>query len=57
MGGLAMLTVTAIFLMDLEWSRIWPVFLILVGIGALLPSLFGRRDRRLPREEDFVSLG
>jgi len=51
-----MLSVAAIFLLDLEWSRIWPVFLILIGIGALLPSVLGRRDR-LPREEDFVSRG
>ena len=55
-GGLMMLTVAAIFLLELEWGRIWPVFLILVGIGALLPSLLGRRDR-MPREEDFVSRG
>jgi len=55
-GGVMMLSVAAIFLLDLEWSRIWPVFLILIGIGALLPSVLGRRDR-LPREEDFVSRG
>ncbi len=36
-GGLAMLTVAAIFLLELQWSRVWPVFLILAGIGALLP--------------------
>jgi hypothetical protein len=55
-GGLAMLTVAAIFLLDLQWSRIWPVFLILAGIGALLPSLLSRPDRTL-REEDVVSRG
>jgi len=53
-GGLAMLTVAAIFLLELQWSRVWPVFLILAGIGALVPSLLGRRDRP-PREEDPVS--
>lgn len=55
-GGLIMLSVAAIFLLELQWSKIWPVFLILIGIGALLPSVLGRRDR-LPREEDFVSRG
>lgn len=53
-GGLAMLTVAAIFLLELQWSRVWPVFLILAGIGALVPSLLGRRDRP-PREEEPVS--
>jgi len=55
-AGLAMLTVAAIFLLELEWGKIWPIFLILGGIGALLPSLLSRRDR-LPREEDVVSRG
>ena len=52
-GGLAMLTVAAIFLLELQWSRVWPVFLILAGIGALLPSLLDRRDR--PRREEELS--
>lgn len=56
LAGLAMLTVAAIFLLDLQWGQIWPIFLILGGIGALLPSLLSRRDR-LPREEDLVSRG
>jgi hypothetical protein len=55
-GGLAMLSITAIFLLDLQWGRIWPIFLILAGIGALLSSMLGRRER-LPREEDVVSRG
>ena len=55
-GGLAMLTVAAIFLLELQWSRVWPVFLILAGIGALLPSLLDRRDRS-PREEEVSSRG
>ena len=49
-----MLTVAAIFLLDLQWGKIWPVFVILVGIGTLLPSLMGRRDD-VPREEDAAS--
>lgn len=52
-GGVAMLTVAAIFLLELQWSRVWPVFLILAGIGALLPSLLDRRDR--PRREEEVA--
>lgn len=55
-GGLALLTVAAIFLLELQWSRVWPVFLILAGIGALLPSLLDRRDRPA-REEEVSSLG
>ena len=55
-GGLAMLTVAAIFLLELQWSRVWPVFLILAGIGALLPSLLDRRDRS-PRNEEVSSRG
>jgi len=55
-GGLVMLTVAAIFLLELQWSRVWPVFLILAGIGALLPSLLTRSDRS-PRQEDIVSRG
>ncbi len=56
-GGLAMFTVAAIFLLELQWSRVWPVFLILAGIGALVPSLLGRRDRPPTREAESVSRG
>ncbi len=42
-SGLLLLTVTAIFLFDLEWGRIWPVFLILIGLGAVVPRLIPRR--------------
>lgn len=38
-GGLVLLTIGLIFLLDLEWGRVWPVFLILGGIGALLPAV------------------
>jgi hypothetical protein len=51
-----MLTIAAIVLLELQWSRIWPVFLIVAGIGALVPSLLGRRDRP-PREEEIASRG
>ena len=52
-GGLAMLAVAAIFLLDLEWSRAWPIFLILAGVGALLSSVMGRRSR--PQQGDAAS--
>jgi peptidoglycan/LPS O-acetylase OafA/YrhL len=55
-AGLAMLTVAVIFMLELEWGRIWPVFLILAGIGALLPSVVGRRDQP-PQKEEVASRG
>ena len=42
-GGLVLLAITAVFLFHLEWARIWPLFLILVGLGLLLTS-FERRS-------------
>jgi hypothetical protein len=38
--GLSLLAVTAIFLFGLNWSTVWPIFIILAGIGALLGALF-----------------
>lgn len=38
-GGLAILMVALTFLIDLEWDLIWPTFLILAGIGALISAL------------------
>jgi len=35
-GGLLILTVALIFLLDLNWGVIWPVFIILAGVGILL---------------------
>jgi hypothetical protein len=40
-GGLVLLLVALIFLFGLDWGRIWPLFLIIAGIGALLGTLFG----------------
>ena len=54
-GGLIMLAAAAIFLFALEWGKVWPVFLILIGIGALAPSLLAQRER--VREEDVASRG
>ena len=38
--GVSLLAVTAIFLFGLDWSTIWPVFIILAGVGALLGAIF-----------------
>jgi hypothetical protein len=36
MIGLVLLAVTVIFLLELDWGKVWPVLLIIVGIGLLL---------------------
>ena len=41
-GGVVVLTLAAIFLLDLDFGAIWPVFLIIAGIAVLLGG-FGRR--------------
>ena len=38
-GGMFPLLVAAIFLFDLNWGMIWPVFLIIAGLAALVNSL------------------
>jgi hypothetical protein len=43
--GIVFTAVAAIFLLDLPWSRVWPIFIILAGIGMLLPALVGRREK------------
>lgn len=35
-GGLLILTVALIFLLGLDWGVVWPVFIIIAGIGILL---------------------
>jgi hypothetical protein len=42
-GGLVLLAITAVFLFHLEWGKVWPSILILVGLGLLLTS-FERRS-------------
>jgi hypothetical protein len=39
MAGIAILGVAVIFFLDLDWGRVWPVFLIIFGLGALLSSI------------------
>ncbi len=48
-ASLALTTVAAIFLLDLRWGTVWPVFLIIAGVATLL-HWAGRRDgdRGLP---------
>jgi len=41
-GGLVLLLVAATFLLGWSWAVIWPVFLILAGVGALLGGLVSR---------------
>lgn len=38
-GGLILTAVTLVFLLGISWAVIWPVFLIIIGIGALLTAL------------------
>ena len=35
-GGFALLLVTTILLFDLDWGTMWPLFLIIIGVGALI---------------------
>ena len=41
-GGLALVLVAATFLFGLSWSLIWPIFLILAGLGALIKGIASR---------------
>ena len=36
MMGLLLLAVTIIFFLELDWGKVWPVLLVIVGIGLLL---------------------
>lgn len=38
-SGLVLTMVAVVFLFNLDWGQIWPVFLILIGFGALLRAL------------------
>ncbi len=42
-GGIVLLGVTAVFLFSLDWGKVWPLFVILIGLGALL-SAFDRKS-------------
>ena len=40
-GGFILLLVATIFLFNLDWGKVWPLFLIIAGLGALATSLLG----------------
>lgn len=40
-GGLILLFIASVFLFGWSWGLVWPVMLIIAGIGALLSGLFG----------------
>lgn len=40
-GGLILLFVAAIFLFGWSWGAVWPVFLVIAGVGFLLSGLLG----------------
>ena len=45
--GIVFSSIALVFLLDLPWGRIWPIFIIVAGLGMLLPGALGRgRDRR-----------
>jgi len=39
-GGLILTFVASIFLFELDWGQVWPVFLILAGLGVLLGNFW-----------------
>jgi hypothetical protein len=41
-GGLVLVFLAVIFLLDLDWGRVWPGFLIIVGGGLLLTGIGDR---------------
>ncbi|MGB9874788.1 MAG: LiaF transmembrane domain-containing protein [bacterium] len=41
-GGLILALVAFIFLFSLDWGKVWPAFLIVLGLGALLGAMLRR---------------
>lgn len=41
-GGLILSFIASVFLFNLNWGTIWPVFLIIGGLSALMSGMFGR---------------
>lgn len=43
--GVVLVGMAAVFVLDLslDWTRVFPVVLVLIGVLLLIPSLFGRR--------------
>ena len=42
-GGLILSFIAAIFLFDWSWGKLWPVFIILIGLGILFNALGERK--------------
>ena len=42
-AGLLLSLVAAVFLFDLDWGKIWPGFLIIIGLEILLESVLKRK--------------
>jgi hypothetical protein len=42
-AGLVMIVVASIFLFNMDWGKIWPVFIILAGVAALFSGLLSGR--------------
>ncbi|MCR4427998.1 MAG: hypothetical protein NUV68_01455 [Caldiserica bacterium] len=38
-GGLILSLVAFIFLFNLDWGKVWPAFLVVIGLGALIGAL------------------
>ena len=43
-GGAVLLFVAIVLSFDLDWGKLWPVFLIIGGLGALLTALRAQED-------------
>ena len=41
-GGVILTFIASVFLFNLDWGTIWPVFLIIGGLSALLSGMFSR---------------
>lgn len=41
-GGLILSLVAFIFLFSLDWGKVWPAFLVVIGLGALIGALSRR---------------
>lgn len=41
--GMVVLAVALVFLLNLDWGVIWPIFLIIIGLGSLL-AFFARQE-------------
>jgi hypothetical protein len=42
-GGIILLLVALIFLLDLNWGTMWPIFLIVIGAGIMLGTFGGKK--------------